>query len=174
MFGSANGTWARTRRIWNQHTYHVTNVNEDGTIPVVEATNWLASGLNNFRQNKQPGYEYAAPDAVANVNFVCPGPDGIAATVRNVGQAALPAGVEVKLFAGQPGSGTEIGKAVTTRTLYAAEAEVFQWPTQGMPADVISGQTPVYVTVTVALPTVQCRTDNDTSEPVFQRCEVPH
>ncbi len=23
--------WARTRRIWNQHSYHVTNVNEDGS-----------------------------------------------------------------------------------------------------------------------------------------------
>ena len=25
--------WARTRRIWNQHSYHVTNVNEDGSDP---------------------------------------------------------------------------------------------------------------------------------------------
>ena len=26
VFGSAKGSWVRTRRIWNQHTYHVTNV----------------------------------------------------------------------------------------------------------------------------------------------------
>ena len=43
--------WARTRRIWNQHSYHITNVNEDGTIPLVETPNWLVPGLNNFRLN---------------------------------------------------------------------------------------------------------------------------
>ena len=43
--------WARTRRIWNQHSYHVTNVHEDGTIPQVERPHWLVPGLNNFRLN---------------------------------------------------------------------------------------------------------------------------
>src|SRR4029079_1767879 len=43
--------WTRTRRIWNQHSYHVTNVNEDGTIPRVETPHWLAPGLNGFRMN---------------------------------------------------------------------------------------------------------------------------
>ncbi len=43
--------WVNTRRIWNQHTYHITNVNEDGTIPRNEQPNWLTPGLNNFRLN---------------------------------------------------------------------------------------------------------------------------
>lgn len=43
--------WGRTRGIWNQHSYHVTNVNDDGTIPPVEQPNWLVPGLNNFRLN---------------------------------------------------------------------------------------------------------------------------
>jgi len=43
--------WIATRRIWNQHTYHVTNVNEDGTIPQFEAPNWKT--LNTFRTNAQ-------------------------------------------------------------------------------------------------------------------------
>ncbi|MFY0531684.1 hypothetical protein [Nannocystis pusilla] len=30
IFGSANGSWVRTRRVWNQHTYHISN-----TIQVV-------------------------------------------------------------------------------------------------------------------------------------------
>jgi len=47
---SANA-WARTRRIWNQHSYHVTNVNEDATIPTVESPHWLQPGLNGFRLN---------------------------------------------------------------------------------------------------------------------------
>ncbi len=33
VFGDDQGKWVRTRRVWNQHAYHVTNVDEDGTIP---------------------------------------------------------------------------------------------------------------------------------------------
>ncbi len=40
VFGDAQNRWVPTRKIWNQHTYHITNVNEDGTIPAVEINNW--------------------------------------------------------------------------------------------------------------------------------------
>jgi len=43
--------WVQGRRIWNQHTYHVTNVREDGTIPQVEKPHWQA--LNTFRTQAQ-------------------------------------------------------------------------------------------------------------------------
>lgn len=43
--------WIQARRIWNQHTYHVTNVREDGTIPQFEPPNWQT--LNTFRTNAQ-------------------------------------------------------------------------------------------------------------------------
>ena len=43
--------WIQARRIWNQHTYHVTNVREDGTIPQFEQPNWAT--LNTFRTNAQ-------------------------------------------------------------------------------------------------------------------------
>jgi hypothetical protein len=43
--------WIQARRIWNQHTYHVTNVREDGTIPQHEPKHWLE--LNTFRTQAQ-------------------------------------------------------------------------------------------------------------------------
>jgi hypothetical protein len=43
--------WIQARRIWNQHTYHVTNVREDGTIPQHEDPSWTR--LNTFRTNAQ-------------------------------------------------------------------------------------------------------------------------
>ena len=43
--------WIPARRIWNQHTYHVTNVREDGTIPAVEPRHWEL--LNTFRTQAQ-------------------------------------------------------------------------------------------------------------------------
>ena len=75
VFGDATGTWVRTRRVWNEHAYHVTNVDEDGTIPANELPNWKQPGLNNFRQNKQPGSEFAAPDAVVSRRPALPGAD---------------------------------------------------------------------------------------------------
>jgi hypothetical protein len=43
--------WIQPRRIWNQHTYHVTNVREDGKIPQFEKPWW--QNLNTFRTNSQ-------------------------------------------------------------------------------------------------------------------------
>jgi hypothetical protein len=43
--------WIPARRIWNQYSYHVTNVREDGTIPQVMKKNWQV--LNTFRTNAQ-------------------------------------------------------------------------------------------------------------------------
>lgn len=59
-FGSATGIialtsgstpWENTRPIWNQHAYHITNVNDDGTIPNAELASWEL--YNNFRRNLQ-------------------------------------------------------------------------------------------------------------------------
>jgi len=43
--------WIQARRIWNQHTYHVTNVREDSTIPQFEPPSW--QHLNTYRTNAQ-------------------------------------------------------------------------------------------------------------------------
>ncbi len=47
----AQDRWVPARRIWNQHTYHVTNVREDATIPAQEPRHWEL--LNTFRTQAQ-------------------------------------------------------------------------------------------------------------------------
>ena len=47
VLGDLEDRWVQARRIWNQHTYHVTNVREDGTIPQHEPKHW--ESLNTFR-----------------------------------------------------------------------------------------------------------------------------
>jgi FG-GAP-like repeat len=134
VFGDANGSWVRSRRVWNEHTYHVTNVAEDGTVPTKEASNWTQPGLNNFRQNKQPGSEFVAPNLIVSVGPVCPGPRGLKITVRNVGQASVPAGVVVGVYAGAPPNGTKLGTITTTHSLDPAEMEPLELdPPAGMP-----------------------------------------
>lgn len=63
VYSDSNDNWVRTRRIWNQHSYHVTNINEDGTVPIHEEANWLNPHLNNYRANVQPTVNLA-PDFV--------------------------------------------------------------------------------------------------------------
>lgn len=41
--------FAPTRRVWNQHTYHHSNIEEGGRVPTVEAPHW--QGENSFRVN---------------------------------------------------------------------------------------------------------------------------
>jgi hypothetical protein len=125
VFGDQEGKWVRTRRIWNQHAYHVTNVEEDGTIPTIETPNWTVPRLNNFRQNVQPEGEFSAPDLVVSVGPDCsPQAYGIVATVRNIGRAAVPAGVPVTFYAGDPAAGgVLLGTMNTTKELYPAEGE---------------------------------------------------
>jgi outer membrane protein assembly factor BamB len=46
--------FAPTRRIWNQHAYHATNVSEDARVPVQQEPHW--HGPNGFRTNPAPSY----------------------------------------------------------------------------------------------------------------------
>lgn len=117
VWDDADGNWVRTRRIWNQHSYHVTNINEDGTVPSPEAPNWTVTGLNNFRQNVQTYGVHNAPNVVPEDFFVsdrrCPEQYRLGVHVMNRGSQTVPAGLLVGFYEGDPeGEHTLLG-AVT-------------------------------------------------------------
>ena len=59
---NADDRFAPSRRVWNQHTYHHSNVREDGRVPVVEQPHWQAE--NSFRTNRgTAGSELCIPPA---------------------------------------------------------------------------------------------------------------
>ena len=125
VYGDASDSWVTTRRIWNQHTYHITNVNDDGTIPTVEANNWET--FNNFRQNVQTaGSVLASPDLTASflrISFV-PGDPLITARIGNGGANVVGAGVPVAFYDGDPSSrGTLLGVVNTTVALQPGQFE---------------------------------------------------
>jgi hypothetical protein len=175
VLGDPNGAWVRTRRVWNEHAYHITNVGEDGSIPQSELPNYLQPGLDNFRQNKQPGSEFAAPDAIVSLAPRCGATYALAATVRNIGEASLPAGVVVGFYVGQPGGGAPLGTGATTKVLYPAEAEQVLLPLADPGPEVLNGT--VYAVVDdsgVAHPEwTECRIDNNVSKAVNGSCGAP-
>lgn len=106
VYEDANDQWVRSRSIWNQHAYAVTNVNEDGTIPKTSdwQKNWTQAGLNNFRQNV-PGTANASDigdlTAQSTATFSCNNTTAVLATpVCNRGTAPIGAGVSVGFYAG--------------------------------------------------------------------------
>jgi len=44
-----NKPWVNATRIWNQHSFHMTNINQDGTVPLVEENSWLLN--NSYRSS---------------------------------------------------------------------------------------------------------------------------
>jgi hypothetical protein len=142
-------------------------VEEDGTIPAVELPNWTQPGLNNFRQNKQPGLEFAAPDAIVSVRPACDGQSRVLVEARNVGQSSLPAGAKVSLFKGDA-PGALLAEQNTTRILYPGQAEILTFEVND--PDVQSNKQKVYAAI-AAPDGKECRTDNNTSPLTAGSCD---
>jgi hypothetical protein len=112
VFRDKKDGWVNTRRIWNQHAYSVTNVNDDGTIPAHPDTNWLTPGLNTFRSNSQgtgTTSPFAAADLVASdIATSCDRSTEalhLTAHIHNQGEAAASAGIKIAFYKGNPASG---------------------------------------------------------------------
>jgi hypothetical protein len=124
VFGSATDDWVPTRKIWNQYSYHITNVEDSGAIPLVENANWLfpsPAPFNNYRQNllstAQPA---AAPDLTASWLSMTPlsAPDTATARIGNGGAFFVAAGLPVSFYDGDPNAGgILLGTAYTSAAL---------------------------------------------------------
>ena len=54
-----DGMWANSRPLWNQHNYHITNINDDWSVPVAEQNSWEV--FNTYRTqtpNRTPAPSY--------------------------------------------------------------------------------------------------------------------
>jgi hypothetical protein len=99
-FQDPQDRWVRTRSIWNQHAYSITNIAEDGNVPVNQENNWEV--FNTFRANRQGGVPLNSPDpAITRVVpslQSCPPEVEIIATISNEGTRGIPAGLPIRFF----------------------------------------------------------------------------
>lgn len=141
VYGAKNNDWVGTRRIWNQPSYHVTNINDDGSIPKNEAPSWLTNNSYRCQMPTSTGPNpYLASDLSASfvrvdmANY----PVSVTITVRvgNGGAKQAAAGIRTAFYDGDPASGgILIGSVLTTKALNFGEFEditlVWNTPAEG-------------------------------------------
>jgi hypothetical protein len=70
VIGDASSSWSPARQIWNQYAYFITNVDDDGSIPLGPTDNWRS--WNSFRAgNSQTGAGLDRPDLVVGGHDAC-------------------------------------------------------------------------------------------------------
>jgi hypothetical protein len=174
-------SWVGTRTLWNEHAYHVSNICDDldtacaapnvyGSIPLVEQKNWNVSWLNNFRQNVQDKGLFNAPDATVTLAVACSSPAVLTVSVRNIGLASLPAGVNVGVYKGSVAAANLIGMVTTTHALLPGQTEAIPFTVpaaSGSDADSYVAQ----IIIDMAHPTFhECDANNDTSGVATAAC----
>ena len=125
VFEDRLDNWVGTLPIWNQHTYHVTNVQADASIPVTEPPNWTtpaANPNNSYRRNSQGALEsLCAPDLVPSdlqIDILeCPNLH-LSVKVVNQGCLGVGPGVNVAFY----DDGTLLGVEQTTVAIPAGGA----------------------------------------------------
>lgn len=180
-FNDSAHSWVGTRTLWNEHAYHVSNICDDldtacvapnvyGSIPKVEQKNWTLPWLNNFRQNVQDKGLFNAPDPSVSLDVSCGAPTVLTVSVRNVGLAGLPSGVDVGVYEGSVSAGNQIGTVTTTRSLLPGQTEPLTFsvpPAAGNSSDTYVAQ----VLIDPNNPKFhECTTANNTSNPATAKC----
>ncbi|MCP4699283.1 MAG: hypothetical protein GY862_20910, partial [Gammaproteobacteria bacterium] len=113
VYKDKNNNWANTRKIWNQHSYHITNINDDGSIPQFEEPSWLTH--NTYRSNAFPdkrdlleisdltaGYLRITDNGMEKKSF------NLKVRIGNAGAAHSLAGISVNFYAGNPDGGVSL------------------------------------------------------------------
>ncbi len=163
VFEDADDNWVNTRKIWNQHTYHITNVNDDGTIPRHEENNWET--YNNYRCNALlPDEVFGTSDITVSyitadqTNF--PTSVEMSARIGNGGAVSRASGVDVSFYDGDPQlGGLLIGTVQTSLDLEKGDYEDVSvlWNTPS------SGDHDIYAVADEANIFNECREDNNTA-----------
>ena len=180
VYGDADDNWVRTRKIWNQHAYHITNVGSSGEIPAPEAASWVTpSGFNNYRQSNQGAGVFNAPDLQVSLEASltpCPAAIRLRASVTNLGSLGVAAGVPATFFVGTAPSGTFIGTVTTTGPLLPGQFEVVEID---YPVPAGSGPLDFYVVVDGGATGIEagaeseCLEDNNAASVQKIQCTTP-
>lgn len=122
VISSQSRSWVNTRKIWNQHNYRITNVNDDGSLPQYPQNNW--DSFNNFRcQQSNDALSCADVNLdKLSIQQSCDSLLQISLRVGNAGKLPIPQGTETNYYAVDiHGDTTTIGSQPLEQTLTSGE-----------------------------------------------------
>jgi hypothetical protein len=169
---SPSDKWVNTRSVWNQHAYHVTNVNLDGSLPFPEPFSWGPGQSNTYRQNVQGQGVFSSPDlSVCEVKpqlaNCMQGQATVSATVYNGGAIVAKPGVPVNFYADLAGGPVLIGSANTKTLLSPGGSEQVTIPWKTPPQSV---SVPVRAVVDEQQKIGDCHYENNTAVSTAVKC----
>lgn len=162
IWGSGDDAWIPARPIWNQHTYHVDNVEDDGSIPIQEAGGWQTH--NTYRANQPGDAVVLYPDLTGVISpfdesRCAEGILRVCAAVRNTGEFFVGPDILVRFLEGNPAAGNVvIGETATTRSLGPGEQEIVCADWANAPAVA----TDVWLEIDIAGAARECDEENNT------------
>lgn len=118
IYGDRDNSWAPARKVWNQHAYSITNINDDLSVPTTATPNFSSYNSWHSAYGRAVGTSLTN-DLEAEVLGVCEddcaaGVLRVAARVINRSDAAMDAGISVALYAVVDGEYVIADTAVTT------------------------------------------------------------
>ncbi|MDJ0765441.1 MAG: VCBS repeat-containing protein [Myxococcota bacterium] len=139
VFGDAHDKWVRTRPVWPQYHYHITDFElKDGhwNVPETEEANWLS--YNNYRQNHQGGALLPLPDMTVALHAVpkCPNEILLVAMVQNIGSATAEKGVPLEFDRIDTGTPELVDAVSTTQDIMSGGFEMITASYENPPLNV--------------------------------------
>ena len=124
VFESGSSSWVNTRSIWNQHAYHINNINDDGTIPKTEGKSWLEH--NSFRLNAFPNANplYQADLAIFDLSIAeTAGLADLSVLIFNRGKADIVSSSTVQFYSIESGGSNALLGETTAGPLKSGNSD---------------------------------------------------
>ncbi len=87
--GSQSSSWMPSRPVWNQYAYHISNIDDDGSVPAVQQNNWdLWNSFRTADLAEHPG-DWQPNLFVMNVDVCADCKAGEVTLYGNIGNSGL-------------------------------------------------------------------------------------
>ncbi|HJU39018.1 MAG TPA: PQQ-binding-like beta-propeller repeat protein, partial [Tahibacter sp.] len=159
VFKARNGAWADAGSVWGSHAFHVDEINEDSTLPLLETPSWLTHNTYRVQRSPQPD-PLGMPDfTVGDLRLVDQGPGRnpvVQVRVGNAGPVDAHEPPWIGVYRGDPAAGGVLLKETRLDTLRAARFQIVN-----LGEVTIAGSGDLYAVVDQRARATECRETNN-------------
>lgn len=159
VFKARNGAWADAGSVWGSQSFHINEINEDSTLPLIETPSWLTH--NTYRVQRSPLPDpLGMPDfSVGDLRLIEQGPGNPPAVQVRVGNAGPVDAHEppyIGIYRGDPADGGVLLAETRLDTLRPSRFQIVN-----LPNIAIAGTGDLYAVVDARDRANECREGNN-------------